>query len=153
MRFHTRQSMLTKEQNSSCKMVAPLSECTTLEQRSVVGFLWAKVWSQRIFIKKRFPSTVWSAFHLKLFKLGAEVLWRADMYRRRTPRRPANGDCHRGECATGCRLNPSRQKGNYRHYSSVKRKNWREVQIVARYWPSVRSSSEQNAEAKSLYYN
>jgi hypothetical protein len=27
---------------SSCKMVVPLSECTTLVQRSVVRFLWAK---------------------------------------------------------------------------------------------------------------
>jgi len=51
---------------SSCyKMAAPLNTCSTIEQRGVVRFLWAKLWQQRISTKKCCPCTVNMACHVK----------------------------------------------------------------------------------------
>jgi hypothetical protein len=72
-------------------------------------FLGQKAWNQRIFIKKCFAFTVRSACHVTLFPIGCRSFLKGGHV-------PADGDCHRGECATGWKITPSRQKGNYRHY-------------------------------------
>ena len=46
-------------------MAAPLNTYTTIEQRGVVRFLWAKIWKQRISTKKCCPCTVNIACHVK----------------------------------------------------------------------------------------
>ena len=42
-----------------------MNTCTTIEQRGVVCFLWARIWKQRISTKKCCPCTVNIACHVK----------------------------------------------------------------------------------------
>ena len=59
-------------------MAAPLNTCTTIEQRSVVLFLWVK-WQQRISTKKCCPCTINIACHVKqsskTTSLGGTLSW------------------------------------------------------------------------------
>jgi hypothetical protein len=85
------------------------SECTTLEQRSVVRFLWAKgVESKNIHKEmlpiygEKCPSRQAVSNWVQKFSEGRTRI--EDEHRIGRP----NKDCHRGKCVTGSRLNPSR---------------------------------------------
>jgi hypothetical protein len=56
---------------SVAKMVTVLEEFITEGQRSVVRFLWAKGFNERILIKKSFMCMVGSVCHVKRFTTGS----------------------------------------------------------------------------------
>ena len=77
-------------------MAAPLNTCTTIGQRGVVRFLWAKGMAAKDIHKEMMPMygehcLLRQAVH----NLGAEVLERANKYRRRTSSRSAVCACFR----------------------------------------------------------